>query len=121
VHVGTEWWAFEIVALAAGRLGTVSLAAQSVRTAEICAARAAPVSSRFPSRLPTRPDVATPIPKLIGTRDQFAKIFNDDSSVVSLTAEVLPYVALFQIADAPNRETQARFPMAMRHSNNSPN
>ena len=28
--VGTEWWAFEIVALAAGRLGTISLAAQSV-------------------------------------------------------------------------------------------
>jgi hypothetical protein len=23
VHVGTEWWAFEIVALAAGRLGTI--------------------------------------------------------------------------------------------------
>ncbi|KAK6855045.1 transporter [Apiospora arundinis] len=30
VQVGTEWWAFEIVALAAGRLGTLSLAAQSV-------------------------------------------------------------------------------------------
>ena len=30
VHVGTEWWAFEIVALAAGRLGTIPLAAQSV-------------------------------------------------------------------------------------------
>ncbi|KAK8045462.1 transporter C11D3.06 [Apiospora rasikravindrae] len=30
VHVGTEWWAFEIVALAAGRLGRLPLAAQSV-------------------------------------------------------------------------------------------
>ena len=30
IHVGTEWWAFEIVALAAGNLGTISLAAQSV-------------------------------------------------------------------------------------------
>src|SRR5438046_4806055 len=30
IHVGTEWWAFEIVALAAGRLGTIPLAAQSV-------------------------------------------------------------------------------------------
>lgn len=28
--VGTEWWAFEIVALAAGKLGTIPLAAQSV-------------------------------------------------------------------------------------------
>jgi Na+-driven multidrug efflux pump len=30
VHAGTEWWAFEIVALAAGRLGMIPLAAQSV-------------------------------------------------------------------------------------------
>ena len=30
VHVGTEWWAFEIVALAAGRLGEIPLASQSV-------------------------------------------------------------------------------------------
>ena len=30
IHVGTEWWAFEIVALVAGRLGTIPLAAQSV-------------------------------------------------------------------------------------------
>ena len=32
IHVGSEWWAFEIVALAAGQLGTISLAAQSVIT-----------------------------------------------------------------------------------------
>jgi multidrug resistance protein, MATE family len=30
VHVGTEWWAFEIVAIIAGQLGTIDLAAQSV-------------------------------------------------------------------------------------------
>jgi multidrug resistance protein, MATE family len=30
VHVGTEWWAFEIVAIVAGQLGTIDLAAQSV-------------------------------------------------------------------------------------------
>ena len=30
VHVGTEWWAFEIVAIVAGQLGSVSLASQSV-------------------------------------------------------------------------------------------
>lgn len=30
LHVGTEWWTFEIVALVAGRLGTISLASQSV-------------------------------------------------------------------------------------------
>lgn len=30
IMVGTEWWAFEIVAIAAGRLGSLPLAAQSV-------------------------------------------------------------------------------------------
>jgi MATE family multidrug resistance protein len=35
---------------------------------------------------------------LMSTRHVFAKIFNDDERVVKLTAEVLPYVALFQIA-----------------------
>ena len=30
IHVGTEWWAFEVVALAAGKLGEVDLASQSV-------------------------------------------------------------------------------------------
>jgi MATE family multidrug resistance protein len=39
---------------------------------------------------------------LMGTRNHFAKIFNDDEKVVKLTARVLPYVALFQIADGLN-------------------
>jgi MATE family multidrug resistance protein len=39
---------------------------------------------------------------LLGTRNHFAKIFNDDERVVKLTAQVLPYVALFQIADGLN-------------------
>jgi MATE family multidrug resistance protein len=30
IHVGTEWWAFEIVAIVAGQLGTIDLASQSV-------------------------------------------------------------------------------------------
>lgn len=39
---------------------------------------------------------------LMCTKDNFARIFNDDERVVKLTAEVLPYVALFQIADGLN-------------------
>src|SRR5262249_10292688 len=39
---------------------------------------------------------------LMGMRNDFAKIFNDDIRVIRLTAEVLPYVALFQIADGLN-------------------
>jgi MATE family multidrug resistance protein len=39
---------------------------------------------------------------LMGVRNNFARIFNDDIRVIELTAEVLPYVALFQIADGLN-------------------
>lgn len=39
---------------------------------------------------------------LLGTKEHFAKIFNDDEDVVRLTAKVLPWVALFQIADGLN-------------------
>lgn len=39
---------------------------------------------------------------LLGVKDFYAKIFNDDQRVIKLTAEVMPYVALFQIADGLN-------------------
>lgn len=41
---------------------------------------------------------------LMATKENFARLFNDDDQVVKLTAEVLPYVALFQIADGLNGE-----------------
>ena len=39
---------------------------------------------------------------LMASKEHFAKIFNNDERVVRLTAEVLPFVALFQIADGLN-------------------
>lgn len=39
---------------------------------------------------------------LLASKDNFARLFNNDERVVRLTAEVLPYVALFQIADGLN-------------------
>src|SRR4051812_12997345 len=39
---------------------------------------------------------------LMAVKDFYAKIFNDDVNVIKLTAEVMPYVALFQIADGLN-------------------
>jgi len=39
---------------------------------------------------------------LMAVKDFYAKIFNDDVNVIRLTAEVMPYVALFQIADGLN-------------------
>jgi len=125
IHVGTEWWAFEIVALAAGRLGTIPLAAQSVimtadqvlNTIPFGLGVAASVrvgnllGAKDPKGAARAAHSAAGLSILLGlvvlavlmaTRNQFAKIFNDDEHVVRLTAEVLPYVALFQIADGLN-------------------
>ncbi|GAM86787.1 hypothetical protein ANO11243_048070 [Dothideomycetidae sp. 11243] len=125
VHVGTEWWAFEIVALVAGKLGTIPLAAQSVimTTDQIIntipfgvgvatsarvgnllgnkdakgAARTANTSAVLSIFLG-----AVVLAILMGVKDFYAKIFNDDEQVVRLTADVMPFVALFQIADGLN-------------------
>lgn len=124
-HIGTEWWAFEIVALAAGRLGTVPLAAQSVimtsdqvmntipfgvgvaasaRVGNLLGAKNAKGAARAANTATWLSMVlgAIVLAILMGTRNHFAKIFNDDVDVVELTAKVLPFVALFQIADALN-------------------
>lgn len=125
IHVGTEWWAFEIVAIVAGQLGTIPLAAQSVimtadqvlntipfgvgvaasaRVGNMLGARNARGAARSANTAAWLSMFlgAIVLAILVGTRNHFAKIFNDDPQVVQLTAEVLPYVALFQIADGLN-------------------
>jgi MATE family multidrug resistance protein len=125
IHVGTEWWAFEIVALAAGRLGTIDLAAQSVIMTADQVMNTIPfgigvaASSRVGNMLGAKNAKgaarsahvaawlsmlmgAVVLAILMGTRDHFAKLFNSDPRVVTLTSEVIPYVALFQIADGLN-------------------
>lgn len=125
IHVGTEWWAFEIVALAAGRLGKIPLASQSVimtadqvmntipfgigvatsaRVGNLLGARNAKGAARSANTAAWLSMLmgALVLAVLMGTRNDFAKIFNDDERVVTLTADVLPYVALFQIADGLN-------------------
>jgi MATE family multidrug resistance protein len=125
IHVGTEWWAFEIVALAAGRLGTIPLAAQSVimtadqvlntipfgigvatsaRVGNLLGARDARGASRAANVAAVLSMVAggVVLAVLMATREHFAKLFNSDPRVVTLTADVLPFVALFQIADGLN-------------------
>lgn len=39
---------------------------------------------------------------LMGTKDVFGRLFNDDERVIRLVSEVMPFVALFQIADGLN-------------------
>ncbi|KAK5119356.1 hypothetical protein LTR85_007712 [Meristemomyces frigidus] len=125
VHVGTEWWAFEIVAIVAGQLGTIPLAAQSVimtadqvmntipfgvgvatssRVGNLLGARNASGAKRAANTAAVLSVMlgALVLAILMGTKDHFAYLFNDDLRVVRLTAEVLPYVALFQIADGLN-------------------
>ncbi|KAF2749099.1 mate family transporter [Sporormia fimetaria CBS 119925] len=125
IHVGTEWWAFEIVALAAGKLGTIPLAAQSVimttdqvmntipfgvgvatssRVGNLLGARNASGAARSANTAAMLSMVlgALVLAVLMGVKDVYAKIFNDDIRVIKLTAEVMPYVALFQIADGLN-------------------
>ncbi|KAI9665963.1 MAG: hypothetical protein M1821_003898 [Bathelium mastoideum] len=125
IHVGTEWWAFEIVALAAGKLGTIPLAAQSVimttdqimntipfgvgvatssRVGNLLGARNAKSASRAANVAAWLSMIlgTMVLAVLMGVKDVYARIFNDDERVVRLTAEVMPYVALFQIADGLN-------------------
>ncbi|PBP18022.1 MatE family transporter [Diplocarpon rosae] len=125
VHVGTEWWAFEIVALAAGRLGTIPLAAQSVIMTTDQVLNTIPfgigvaASARVGNLLGARnargaaraANVAAWLSMFMGAlvlvvlmavKDFYAKIFNDDVEVINLTGKVMPYVALFQIADGLN-------------------
>jgi MATE family multidrug resistance protein len=125
IHVGTEWWAFEIVALAAGRLGTIPLAAQSVimtsdqvintvpfgigvaasaRVGNLLGARNAAGAARAANVAAWLSMVmgALILTVLMATKNVFGRIFNDDPAVVSLVSDVMPYVALFQIADGLN-------------------
>jgi MATE family multidrug resistance protein len=125
IHVGTEWWAFEIVAIVAGQLGTIPLAAQSVIMTADQVMNTIPfgigvaASSRIGNLLGARNQRAAALSAntaallsvvlgalvlaiLMGTKDNFARMFNNDDQVVKLTAQVLPYVAIFQIADGLN-------------------
>ncbi len=125
VQVGTEWWAFEIVALAAGRLGIIPLAAQSViMTVDqiintipfgLGVAASARIGNLLGAQRPRDAAHAAHcaavlsvlngtiiLAILMSTRNVFGKMFNDDERVVRLVGEVMPYVALFQIADGLN-------------------
>lgn len=110
------------MALAAGRLGTVPLAAQSViMTTDqvlntipfgVSVAASTRVGNLLGSRDPKGAKKAANTAAwlsifcgsvvlviMLAVKDNFARIFNNNEEVVRLTAKVIPYVALFQIAD----------------------
>lgn len=113
------------MALLAGRLGTVPLAAQSVimttdqvlntipfgigvaasaRVGNMLGARRAGAASRSAHTAAKLSFVLGTVVLIVlmAVRNVYAKIFSDDEEVISLTATVMPYVAAFQIADGLN-------------------
>lgn len=125
LHVGSEWWAFEIVALAAGKLGTVSLAAQSViMTADqiintipfgLGVAESARLGNLLGAKKPLEAQRSAHsaaflsiffglilLAALLSLRNIAGAAFTDDKQVTALVAKVMPYVAVFQIADGLN-------------------
>ncbi|THU97692.1 MATE efflux family protein [Dendrothele bispora CBS 962.96] len=120
--VGTEWAAFEIVALAAGRLGALPLAAQSVimtfdqilntlpfgigvaasnRVGNLIGSRSA-VGAKHAAHAAAFLSVivgAIVMIILIACRDVCGYVLSDDADVVRLVSLVMPLVASFQISD----------------------
>ncbi|KAL5511233.1 ERC1_4 [Sanghuangporus vaninii] len=120
--VGTEWAAFEIVALAAGRLGALSLAAQSVimttdqilntlpfgigvaasaRVGNLIGARSAIGAKHagHASALLSAIVGAIVMGAMLVAKDVYGYLFSDDVEVVKLVSKVMPLVASFQVAD----------------------
>jgi MATE family multidrug resistance protein len=120
--VCTEWWAFEVVSLAASYLGTVSLAAQSVvvQTSgllytipfgiSIAASnrignlvgrgdhRSAKIASRVSLALAIIFGMSNSTMLLL-LKDRWGRLFSENADVVMTVAMILPLVALFQISD----------------------
>ncbi|KAJ7777307.1 MOP flippase [Mycena metata] len=120
--VGTEWAAFEIVALAAGRLGALPLAAQSVimttdqilntipfgigvaasaRVGNLIGARS-PVAAKYVAHASALLSVVVGLvvmTAMMGAKDVYGYLFSDDVDVVRLVGQVMPLVASFQVAD----------------------
>ncbi|KAK1218122.1 ethionine resistance protein [Marasmius sp. AFHP31] len=120
--VGTEWAAFEIVALCAGNLGALPLAAQSVimtfdqilntlpfgigvaasnRVGNLIGAKQAEHAKRaahFSALLSVVVGVVV-MTLLVVFKDVCGYVLSDDEDVVALVSKVMPLVASFQISD----------------------
>ncbi|KAK3814063.1 MAG: mate-domain-containing protein [Benniella sp.] len=120
--VCTEWWAFEVVSLAASYLGTIALAAQSivVQTSSLLYTIPFGVSIAASNRvgnligrgdhrsakIASRASIILSITfgmfnsfMLILLKDRWGRLFTGEMDVVATVAMILPLVALFQISD----------------------
>ncbi|KAH6586170.1 hypothetical protein BASA50_000636 [Batrachochytrium salamandrivorans] len=120
--VCSEWWAFELVALASGMLGEQSLAAQSIilNTCSITyippmsfsIATSTRIGNSLGANRPFSAKVVATTSYIIGVlmaianclvllsvRTNWGFLFTSDAGVVRVVSEVMPLVALFQISD----------------------
>ncbi|KAJ7669264.1 MATE efflux family protein [Mycena polygramma] len=127
-QTASEWWAWELVALAASLLGPVSLATQSILLSSASTTYQAPFalsvatsvrignllgefnSARAKVASNTSIYMALAISMVfsamfMGFRHSWAYLFNDDPVVVELVAAILPLVALFQVFDGTSAVT----------------
>ncbi|EKM56871.1 uncharacterized protein PHACADRAFT_91175, partial [Phanerochaete carnosa HHB-10118-sp] len=121
-QTASEWWSWELIGLAASLLGPTALAAQSVllvsssTTYQAPFALAVATSRRIGNLLgeenAIRASYVSKAAMLMALlisliwstmfmvfRNSWGYLFNDDLSVVSLVAYILPIVALFQLFD----------------------
>ncbi|KAJ7255220.1 MATE efflux family protein [Mycena rebaudengoi] len=121
-QTASEWWAWELVALAASLIGPSSLATQSILLSSASTTYQAPFAlsvatsvrignllgesnaARAKVSANTALYMALGISTISSTmfmvfRHSWAYLFNDDPEVVHLVASILPLVALFQVFD----------------------
>ncbi|KAH9039515.1 MATE efflux family protein [Lactarius pseudohatsudake] len=124
-QTASEWWSWELIGLAASLLGPTVLAAQSVLLVSASTAFQAPFSLSVASsvrignllgeRNAARAEVSAKVSMFLALffagvsstvfltfRNKWGYLFNDDPSVISLVASILPLVALFQVFDGLN-------------------
>ncbi|CAE6397622.1 unnamed protein product [Rhizoctonia solani] len=121
-QIASEWWCWEIVALAASQLGPIPLAAQSVLLTSANVVYMAPFSVSLATSIrvgnalgsgqareaklaaETAIGMSAFIAMLISAtymsfRKNWSYMFNDDPEVANLVAHVLPFLALSQLFD----------------------
>ncbi|RXW17121.1 hypothetical protein EST38_g8726 [Candolleomyces aberdarensis] len=127
-QTASEWWAWELVALAASMLGPAVLATQSVLLVSASTTFQAPfalsvatsvrIGNLLGERKAKRAGVSaktsivialavsclTSMMFLLG-RNVWGRLFNDDEEVIALVSEILPLVALFQVFDGNSAVT----------------
>ncbi|KAG7443546.1 MATE efflux family protein [Guyanagaster necrorhizus] len=121
-QTASEWWAWELIGLAASLLGPVALATQSVLLVSASTTFQAPFSlsvaasvrigNLLGERKARRAGIASNASLVMSLimsslfcimflafRNSWGYLFNDDPAVIAQTAAILPIVAVFQVFD----------------------